>query len=74
MQEMQEAWVQSLGQEEPLEEEIAHHSSILAWEIPWTVEPAGMQCKGSDVTEHLSIAQLIIQQLYSNKEKVTNLK
>ena len=36
MQEMQETWVQSLGQEDPLEEEMATHSSILAWEIPWT--------------------------------------
>ena len=36
MQEMQETWVQSLGQEDPLEEEMVTHSSILAWEIPWT--------------------------------------
>ena len=36
---MQETWVQSLGQEDPLEEEMAAHSSILAWEIPWTEEP-----------------------------------
>jgi len=41
--EMQETWVQSLGQEVPLEEEIATHSSILAWEIPWTEEPGGLQ-------------------------------
>ena len=47
MQEMQEKLVQSLGQEEPLEEEMATHSSILAWEIPWTEEPGGLQCKGS---------------------------
>ena len=39
MQEMQEMWVQSLGQENPLEEEMATHSSILAWEVPWTEEP-----------------------------------
>ena len=38
MQELQEAWVRSLGQEDPLEEEIATHSSILAWRIPWTEE------------------------------------
>ena len=43
MQEMQEKLVQSLGQEEPLEEEMATHSSILAWEIPWTEEPDGLQ-------------------------------
>ena len=36
---MQETWVQSLGGEDPLEEEMATHSSILAWEIPWTEEP-----------------------------------
>ena len=37
--EMQETWVQSLHREDPLEKEMATHSSILAWEIPWTVEP-----------------------------------
>ena len=39
MQEMQETWVQSLGREDPLEKEMAIHSSILAWQIPWTEEP-----------------------------------
>ena len=43
MQEIQETWVQSLGQEDPLEEEMATHSSILAWEIQWTEEPGGLQ-------------------------------
>ena len=38
----QETWVWSLGQEDPLEEEMATHSSILAWEIPWTEEPGGL--------------------------------
>ena len=38
---MQETWVQSLGQEDPLEKEMATLSSILAWEVPWTVEPGG---------------------------------
>ena len=42
MQEIQEMWVQSLGWEDPLEEEMTTHSSILAWEIPWTEEPAGL--------------------------------
>ena len=43
MQETQEMWVQSLGQENPLEEEMAtHSSSILAWDIPWTEEPGGL--------------------------------
>ena len=44
---MQEMWVQSLGWEDPLEEEMAIHSSILAWEIPWTEEPGGLQSMGS---------------------------
>ena len=44
---MQETQVQSLGWEDPLEEEMATHSSILAWEIPWTEEPGGLQSMGS---------------------------
>ena len=39
---MQETWIQSLGQEDPLEKEMATHSSILAWRIPWTEEPGGL--------------------------------
>ena len=41
--EMRETWVQSLGQEDPLEKELATHSGILAWRIPWTEEPGGLQ-------------------------------
>ena len=44
---MQETRVPSLGQEDPLEEKMATHSSILAWEIPWTEEPGGLQSEGS---------------------------
>ena len=40
---MQEMWVHSLGGEDPLEKEMATYSSILAWEIPWTEEPGGLQ-------------------------------
>ena len=40
---MQETWVQSLGWEDPLEEGMATYSSILAWRIPWTEEPGGLQ-------------------------------
>ena len=40
-------WIQSLGWEDPLEEGIATHSSILAWRLPWTEEPGGLQCIGS---------------------------
>ena len=43
MQETQETQVPSLGAEDPLEKEVAPHSSILAWEIPWTEEPGGLQ-------------------------------
>ena len=39
-------WVRSLGQEDPLEEEVATHASILAWRIPWTVEPGGLWSVG----------------------------
>ena len=45
--EMQETWVRSLDQEDPLEEEMATCSSILAWEIPWTEKPGGLQSMGS---------------------------
>ena len=44
---MQETQVQSLGWEDPLEKEIAPQSSILAWKIPWTEEPGGLQSMGS---------------------------
>ena len=44
---MQETWVRSLGQEDPLEKEMAIHSSILAWRIPWIEEPDGLQFVGS---------------------------
>ena len=40
---MQEMWVRSLGQEDPLEKEMETHSSILAWKIPWTEEPGGLE-------------------------------
>ena len=43
---MQETWVWSLGQEDPVEKEMATHSSILAWEIPWTEEPGKLQSVG----------------------------
>ena len=44
---MRETWVLSLGWDDPLEEGIATHSSILAWRIPWTEEPGGLQSVGS---------------------------
>jgi len=51
MQEMQETWVPSLGQEDPLED-MAAHSSILAWEIPWTEEPGGLLSMGPQRVRH----------------------
>ena len=51
MQEMEETWVQSLGQEGPLEKGMENHSSILAWKIPWTEEPGGLQSKGKNQTQ-----------------------
>ena len=59
--EMQEMQVWSLGQEDPLEEEMTTHCSILAWKIPWTEEPGGLQSMGSQrvgydrVTKHTLI-------------------
>ena len=53
---MWETWVQSLGQEDPLEKEMAPHSSILAWRVPWMEELGGLQSTGrteSDTTERL---------------------
>ena len=49
---VQETWVRSLGQEDPLEEGVATHSSILAWRTPWTEEPGGPQSTGSQRFGH----------------------
>ena len=49
---MQETKVQSLGQEDPLEKEMAIHSSTLAWKIPWTEEPCRLQSMGSQGVGH----------------------
>ena len=58
IQEIQETWVQCLGQDDPLEEEMATHSNIFAWEIPLTEEPVGYSpwgLKESDTTEQVNI-------------------
>ena len=54
MQEMKEkeTWVRPLGWEDPLEEEMANHSSVLAWKIPWTEEPGGLQSMGLQRVGH----------------------
>ena len=49
---MQETRIQSLGPEDPLEIEMATHSSIPAWKIPWTEEPGGLQSRGSQRVRH----------------------
>ena len=49
---MQETRVQALSQEDPLEEEMATHSSILAWETPWAETPGGLQFMGSQTVGH----------------------
>ena len=51
---VQETWLQSLGQEDPLQKEMAAHSSILAWKIPWTEEPGGLKSVGSQNWAQLS--------------------
>ena len=56
---MQETQVQSLGQQDLLEKGMATHPSILAWRIPWTEEPGGLQsmgCNESDTTERLTVS------------------
>ena len=52
MQETKETWVQSPDREDPLEESVATHSSILAWTISWTEEPSGVQSIGLQRVEH----------------------
>ena len=49
---MRETWVRSLGREDPLKKEMATHSSILAWRIPWMEEPGGLQSVGSQRVRH----------------------
>ena len=49
---MQETWVQSLGVEDPLQEKMATHSSILAWRIPWTEQPSSLQSMGLQRVRH----------------------
>ena len=49
---MQETWVRTLGWEDPLEKEMAIHSSTIAWKIPWTEEPGRLQSMGSQRVRH----------------------
>ena len=61
---MRETWARSLGQEDPLEKKMATHSSILAWEIPWTEKPGGLQSVGSQRVRH----NLVIKPPLQKKE------
>ena len=64
MQEIQKTWILSLGREDPLEEEMATHSSILAWRIPWMRSLVGYSpwgCKESDTTERLTHTQSFLK-------------
>ena len=56
---MRVAWVPSLGWEDPQEEEMATHSSILAWRIPWTEEPGRLQSMGLQIVRHDSATKHI---------------
>ena len=71
MQETQEMWAQSLGLEAPPQEEMGAHSSILAWEMPWTEEPGGIQSKELQKVRH-DWAQTYIQdkQMVNTEKKV----
>ena len=68
MQETEEMWVRSLGWGDPLEEEMATHSSILAWKTLWTEEPGGLQSmesQESDTTEQAHIDEIALQRCVS---------
>ena len=74
---VQETQVQSLGREDPLEKGMTSLSSILAWKIPWTEEPGGLQSLGSQsqtrlvtyMPHHSRNQRSFVKQLYSNKNK-----
>ena len=68
---MQETWVWSLGWEDPLEKEMATHSSILAWRISWTEEPGGLQSMGSQRVGHDWATNTHTDTHISNKEAVS---
>ena len=70
---MQEAWAQCLGQDDPLAEDMATHSSIPAWRIPWTEEPGGLQSTGSQNTRHDSATEPSTALLTRDKRIILNL-
>ena len=73
---VQETWVRSLGQEDPLEKEMTTHSRILAWEMLWTKEPRGLQSMGSQQVRHSFITkhtytQHQLENIPNNSKRVT---
>ena len=62
---MQETWVWSLGREDSLEKEMAPHSSIVAWRIPWTEEPGGLQSTGSQRVGHDWVTSLSVGSIWN---------
>ena len=69
---MQETWVLSLGQEDPLEKEMATHTSILAWKIPWTEEAGGLQSM-SDTTEATHLNGSLVPNNLKNRFVLLNI-
>ena len=67
---MRETWVQSLGWEDPLEKEMATHSSIHAWKIPWTKEPGGLQSIGSQRVGHDWVTSLHFTSIKSQAKEL----
>ena len=74
MHEMQEMWVQSLGQKDPLEKEMATCSSILAWEIPWIEEPGRLQSIGLQRIRHSLATEHSTQPFHQQEGRKTLLK
>ena len=69
---MPEIWVRSLDWDDPLEKEMATHSSILAWRFPWTEEPSGLQsvgCKESNTTERQTLSFLLFYEKETERLK-----
>ena len=66
MQTSQEMWVLFLAQKDPLEKEMATHSSILAWKIPWTEEPGGLSSMGSQRVGH----DLVAEHVYTHTQQI----
>ena len=66
---MQKTQVRSLGREDPLEKEIATHSSILAWKIPWTEDPVRLQSRGLQRVGHNRVTSLLLHSVHLATEQ-----